>query len=341
MKRQSKRSVAGRRSNVPSYTLSDRMISLVAEITEIATHLEMRESVIDPLLRKKNRLKTIHSSLAIEQNTLTLQQVTDIIDGKRVFGPPKEIEEVKCAKAAYAELEKIDPYSVKDLLKVHGLMTGGLTSQAGRFRSVEVGVYSGKKLLHAGVPHKLVPVKMRELMSWVKGAAVHPLISSCVFHYALEYIHPFTDGNGRMGRYWQTALLSAWRVQMAWVPVEEVVRDRQNAYYQAISESDRTGDARYFIEFMLVALRDALLVVKKSVGKGVVKSVVKILELIAQYPDITREWLAKEVGLSIRGVEKNLAQLKSEGKIVRIGGRKGGHWEVVKGKRSDAAVEEA
>ena len=329
-----KKNVTRKPGKVPSYTLSDKMISLVAEITEIATHLEMRESAIDPLLRKKNRLKTIHSSLAIEQNTLTLQQVSDIIDGKRVFGPPKEIEEVKNAKAAYALLEKVDPYSLKDLLKVHGLMVGGLTAQAGRFRTVEVGVYSGKKLVHAGTPHKLVPGMMRGLLSWVRNAGVHPLISSCVFHYGLEYIHPFTDGNGRMGRYWQTALLSSWRAQMAWVPVEEIVRDRQDAYYGAISDADRTGDARRFIEFMLLALRDALVDVKRSVGKGVVKSVVKILDLIAQYPDITRERLAKEVGLSVRGVEKNLAQLKSEGKIVRVGGRKGGHWEVAKGTRS-------
>ncbi len=315
----------------PRYTLSDKMISLVAEITEIATHLEMRESAIDPLLRKKNRLKTIHSSLAIEQNTLTLKQVTDIIDGKRVFGPPKEIEEVKNAKSAYAILEKIDPYSMNDLLKVHGLMVGGLTAQAGRFRTVGVGVYSGKKLVHAGLPHKLVPARVKELLLWVKDSGSHPLIASCVFHYCLEYIHPFTDGNGRMGRYWQTALLASWRPQMAWVPVEEIVRDRQDAYYRAISNADRTGDARLFIEFMLTALRDALVVVKKSVGKGVVKSVVKILELLKEFPEITRERLASEVGLSIRGVEKNLAQLKSAGKIRRIGGRKGGRWEVVNG----------
>ena len=317
---------------VPMYTLSDRMVSLVAEITEIATHLEMRESSIDPLLRKKNRLKTIHSSLAIEQNTLTLKQVTDIIDGKRVFGPPKEIEEVKNAKAAYAILEKIDPYSLKDLLKVHGLMTGGLTAQAGRFRTIGVGVFSGKKLVHAGIPHKLVPGKIKELLAWVKSSGVHPLISSCVFHYGLECIHPFTDGNGRMGRYWQTALLSSWRAQMAWVPVEEIVRDRQEAYYRAISDADRTGDARRFIEFMLTALRDALVAVKKSVGKGVVKSVGKILELLKEFPDMTRERLAAEVGLSVRGVEKNLAQLKSAGRIRRIGGRKGGCWEVLEVK---------
>ena len=326
------------KKTVPRYTLSDKMISLVSEITEIATHLEMREGVVDPLLRKKNRLKTIHSSLAIEQNTLTLQQVTDIVDGKRVFGPPKEIAEVKNAKAAYAVLEKVDPYSVKDLLKVHGLMVGGLTPQAGRFRSVEVGVYSGRKLVHAGTPHKQVPGKMRDLLAWVRDSGVHPLIASCVFHYGLEDIHPFTDGNGRMGRYWQTVLLSSWRAQMAWVPVEEIVRDRQSAYYRAISDADHTGDARRFIEFMLVALRDALAAVKRSVGKGsgksvgksVVKSVVKILALIAKDPDVTRERLAEAVGLSVRGVEKNLAQLKAAGKIRRVGGRKGGHWEVVK-----------
>ena len=316
----------------PRYTLSDKMISLVAEITEIATHLEMRESAIDPLLRKKNRLKTIHSSLAIEHNSLSLRQVTDIIDGKRVFGPPKEIEEVKNAKAAYAVLEKVDPYSVKDLLKVHGLMVGGLTAQAGRFRTVGVGVYSGKKLVHAGLPHKLVPGKVKELLSWVRNSGAHPLIASCVFHYGLEYIHPFTDGNGRMGRYWQTVLLAAWRPQMAWVPVEEIIRDRQDAYYRAISNADRTGDARMFIEFMLTALRDALVAVKKSVGKGVVKSVGKILELLKEFPDMTRERLAAEVGLSVRGVEKNLAQLKSAGRIRRIGGRKGGCWEVLEVK---------
>ena len=314
----------------PYYTLSDKMVSMVSEITEIATHLEMRESTIDPILRKKNRLKTIHSSLAIEQNTLSLKQVTDVIDGKRVFGPPKEIIEVKNAKAAYAQLESVDPFSVKDLLKVHGLMVDGLTAQAGKFRTVEVGVYSGKKLVHAGTPHKQVPKKVGELLSWVKRSDAHPLIASCVFHYGLEFIHPFTDGNGRMGRYWQTVLLSSWREQMAWVPVEEIIRDRQDAYYEAISKADCTGDICPFIEFMLIALRDALVGVKKSVGKGVVKSVVKILDLIAQYPDITQERLAMEVGLSVRGVEKNLFQLKKRGKIVRVGGRNGGHWEVVK-----------
>ena len=210
-------------------------------------------------------------------------------------------------------------------------MVGGLTPQVGRFRSVEVGVYSGKKLVHAGLPHKLVPERVKKLLSWVKNSGVHPLISSCVFHYCFEFIHPFTDGNGRMGRYWQTALLASWRAQMAWVPVEEIVRDRQEAYYRSISECDRSGDARIFVEFMLKALWDALVEVKRGVGKGVVKSVVKILDLLKQYPDITRERLAREVGLSVRGVEKNLAQLKSAGKVIRVGGRKGGHWEVVEG----------
>ena len=320
----------------PRYTLSDKMISLVAEITEIATHLEMRESAIDPLLRKKNRLKTIHSSLAIEHNSLSLRQVTDIIDGKRVFGPPKEIEEVKNAKAAYAVLEKVDPYSVKDLLKVHGLMVGGLTAQAGRFRTVGVGVYSGKKLVHAGLPHKLVPGKVTELLSWVRNSGAHPLIASCVFHYGLEYIHPFTDGNGRMGRYWQTALLASWRPQMAWVPVEEIIRDRQDAYYRAISNADRTGDARMFIEFMLTALRDALVAVKKSVGKGDKKSGKKsdkkILEHLKGYPSATLEELQELTGLSSGGIRKAIRRLKDAKLLRRIGPDKGGHWEVLEVK---------
>jgi Fic family protein len=213
------------------------------------------------------------------------------------------------------------PYDVMsevDFLRAHSELSEGQTGRVGEYSADD----------------RMVPHLMAVLFSWVAQTDVHPLISSCVFHYGLEYIHPFTDGNGRMGRYWQTALLSSWRAQMAWVPGEEIVRDRQDAYYGAISDADRTGDARRFIEFMLLALRDALVDVKRSVEKGVVKSVVKILDLIAQNPDITRERLAREVGLSVRGVEKNLAQLKSEGKIVRVGGRKGGHWEVAKGTRS-------
>ena len=321
--------------SIPKYTLSDRMVSLVAEITEIATHLEMRESTIDPLLRKKNRLKTIHSSLAIEHNSLSLQQVTDIIDGKRVFGPPKEIEEVKNAKAAYAVLEKVDPYSVKDILKVHGLMVGGLTPQAGRFRTVEVGVYSGKKLVHAGLPHKMVSGKVGELLAWVKGSNAHPLVSSCVFHYGLEFIHPFTDGNGRMGRYWQTALLAAWRPQMAWVPVEEIIRDRQSGYYKAISVADKTGDAGKFVEFMLAALRDALVQVKKSVGKSDKKSGKKsdkkILDHLKDYPAATLEELQGLTGLSSGGIRKAIRRLKDAKLLRRIGPDKGGHWEVLNG----------
>ena len=336
MKKEAKAKMKKTTMKNPRYTLSDKMISLVAEITEIATHLEMRESAIDPLLRKKNRLKTIHSSLAIEQNTLTLKQVTDIIDGKRVFGPPKEIEEVKNAKAAYAVLEKINPYSVNDLLKVHGLMVGGLTAQAGRFRTVGVGVYSGKKLIHAGLPHKLVPGKIKELLSWVRNSGAHPLIASCVFHYGLEYIHPFTDGNGRMGRYWQTALLASWRPQMAWVPVEEIIRDRQDAYYRAISNADRTGDARMFIEFMLTALRDALVAVKKSVGKSDKKSGKKsdkkILNHLKGHPSATLDELQELTGLSSGGIRKAIRRLKDAKLLRRVGPDKGGHWEVLGGK---------
>lgn len=313
----------------PPYTLTDNIVGLTAEIAALAAILELRQATPDPRLRRKNRIRTIHSSLAIEHNSLSLEQVTAILDGKRVLGPPSEIREVANAHAAYQLLDTVRPFNMDDLLRVHGVMMQGLVEEAGRFRSGNIGVHNGHgKVLHLGTPPMMVPVQMAKLMSWVQSSTAHSLVKSCVFHYELEFIHPFADGNGRMGRYWQTVLLASWMPQMAWVPVEEVIKGRQDAYYQAIADADSQGDSQPFIEFMLAALRDALQEIAKSAGKGAGKSVGKILALLRLDPKSTREQLAAQAGLSVRGVEKILRKLKDEGRIQRMGGNKGGQWQI-------------
>ena len=195
-------------SYVPPFIVSDEIMSLVAEIAEIIGHLSATtEQLPMPLLRKKNRIKTIQSSLAIENNSLSIEQVTAILEGKRVLGPPNEIQEVKNAIDAYELLLELNPYKGKDLLKAHRLMMNDLVKENGRYRAGGVGVFDGKRCIHLAPPAQRVPLLMADLLSWVKSTKVHPLISSCVFHYEFEFIHPFADGNGRMGRMWQTLLL--------------------------------------------------------------------------------------------------------------------------------------
>ncbi len=161
---------------------------------------------------RENRIKTIHSSLAIEQCTLSLEQVSDVINEKRVLAPPKEIQEVKNAYEAYEKLHKLAPYSLKDLLTAHKYMMSNLVSEAGTFRSRGVGVYAGEQLIHAGTPAQYVPETMKDLFGWLKESKLHPLIKSCVFHYEFEFIHPFEDGNGRTGRLWHSLILQRWKV---------------------------------------------------------------------------------------------------------------------------------
>jgi Fic family protein len=209
-------------------------------------------------LRKINRLRSIQSSLAIENNTLTLGQVTDIIEGKRVLGLPHEIQEVKNAYQAYEHLLEYDPFKVKDFLKAHQLMTSELVREAGHFRSQGVGVFEGTKLIHAGANYQFVPGLIADLFAWAKKSDAHPLIKSSILHFEIEFIHPFIDGNGRIGRLWQTLVLSRWNELFAWLPVETVVYENQQSYYDALETAQKAGDSEVFIEFMLNAILQAL-----------------------------------------------------------------------------------
>jgi Fic family protein len=211
-----------------------------------------------PRLRRENRIRSIHASLAIENNTLTLEQVTAVISGKRVLGPPSEIQEVKNAFIAYEAMDSWNPSSSKDLLAAHRILMHGLAADAGRFRSTSVGIAQGKRIVHLAPPAGRVPVLMKDLLGWLRTGKVHPLVAGCVFHYELEFIHPFTDGNGRMGRLWQTLILSRWNPLFSYLPVESVIRERQAEYYKVLGTCDKAGDSSAFIEFLLAALLKAL-----------------------------------------------------------------------------------
>ena len=218
----------------------------------------MSKGNLTPHLRKENRIRTIHSSLAIEHNSLSLEQVTAIIDGKRILGNPVEIKEVKNAYTTYEMMLTLDPFSVDDLLKAHEAMMKELISENGRFRSGGVGVFNGKALVHMAPPANMVPGQIQDLFSWYKASEIHPLIRSAIFHYEFEFIHPFADGNGRLGRMWHSLLLGRWNEIFYWLPVEDLIRSRQEEYYKALGKSDRDADSSAFVEFLLQVILDTL-----------------------------------------------------------------------------------
>lgn len=243
----------------PPFHMTDKMTSLIAEISEQVGRITvLQEGTISPHLRRENRIRTIHASLAIEHNSLSLEQVTAIIDGKRVLGNPNEIKEVQNAYEAYELLLQLDPSSVDDLLKAHKLMMNGLVPENGKFRSGGVGVFDGEVLIHMAPPAEFVPEHIHNLFAWYQQSELHPLIKSAVFHYEFEFIHPFADGNGRMGRMWHSLLLSNWKELFFWLPIEELIQSRQKEYYDALGAADKQTDSAGFVELMLEIIRDSL-----------------------------------------------------------------------------------
>lgn len=243
----------------PPFTITSEILNLVAGISGLLGRLEISNPQMQsPQLRRGNRIRTIQASLAIENNTLSLEQVTAVLEGKRVFGTPSEIQEVHNAFCAYDKLADWRPDSVTDLLSAHSILMYGLEVSAGNFRRGGVGIYRGEQLVHMAPPAERVPLLISDLVHWTSISDCHPLVVSCVFHYEFEFIHPFSDGNGRMGRLWQSLLLSQWQPVFAYLPVETVIKDQQNDYYQALAEADKLSEATPFVVFMLRALLIAL-----------------------------------------------------------------------------------
>ena len=245
----------------PPFQITDTIVTYVAEIAELVGKLTVSARLSSsPMLRRANRIRTIHGSLAIEQNTLSLEQVTAVLEGKHVLAPPKDIAEVKNAYEIYDRLNELDPYSIEDLLTAHGIMTRGLVEESGMFRSRPVGVVDQEgRILHFGTLPPYVPGLVAELLEWTKNSDLHMLIRSCVFHYEFEVIHPFADGNGRIGRLWHTLLLSQWNPAFAWLPVESIIHSHQQEYYAAINAANDAGESTAFLEFMLATIKAALM----------------------------------------------------------------------------------
>ena len=244
----------------PPFKITNEILNFVYEIGELVGKISAEKEFEKNLtLRRENRIKTIYSSLAIEQNTLTLEQVTDVINGKRVLAPPKDIKEVQNAYEIYERLDELNENSVKDLLLAHKIMTSELIKESGRFRSKNAGVYQGDKLIHMGTLPEYIPELINNLFLWLKNSKEHPLIKAAVFHYEFEFIHPFQDGNGRIGRLWHSLILSKWKKIFAWLPVESLVQKYQKEYYIAINNSNRNGESTEFILFMLRIINETLI----------------------------------------------------------------------------------
>lgn len=288
---------------MPPYQITDEMLTLIAKVMERLGQLANVNDLSSlPRLQRANRIKAIHSSLAIEHNSLSITQVANVISGKRVLGSPSEIQEVKGAIAAYNLLQTLDPFSVNDLLAAHKVMTQGLIEDAGKFRTAEEGVFEGDKCIHIAPPPNQVPSLISNLFSWLKASKAHPLITSSVFHYELEFIHPFRDGNGRIGRLWQTAILSHWKPLFAWIPVESIIIDKQEEYYRAILLSTIKGLSNPFIIFMLQVVLQAveqLLSDSKKFASHISDKVRRLINVAKEYP-MTAVELMKLLNLKSR-----------------------------------------
>lgn len=294
----------------PPYTLTDEMFDLVSQIMENLGKLNGVDDLEKlPRLRRINRIKSIHSSLAIENNTLSIEQVSDVINGKKVLGPQKDIIEVHNAFNAYEEVSKIDPYSIKDLLKIHSIMTNGLVKESGMFRSGQVVVYDQDgNVIHIAPPANIVPSLIKQLFDWVKSTNINMLIKSSIFHYEFEFIHPFNDGNGRTGRLWQTAMLASWKPIFEWIPIESIIKDNQDEYYKAIVVSTEQGESTAFITFMLKAINTAInniIIDSKNHYNHSNNRVSKLMNVLDYYPQSANELMEKLNLKSRVGFRKN------------------------------------
>ena len=309
----------------PPFTITNEILSYVSSISEkigriaIISNLEAK-----PHLRRNNRIKSIHASLKIEANSLSLGQVRDVINGKTVFGEQKEIQEVKNAYAAYELFSEINPYSINDLKKLHGIMTKYVVEESGEFRRGDEGVFNGDQCIFMAPPPQFVPELMEDLFCWMKEAegTVHPLILSSVFHYEFVFIHPFADGNGRMARLWHTTILSKWKPIFEYIPVESQIEKFQEEYYDAIAKCHVEGESTSFIEFMLWQIDKILDEVSVQISEEneyISEYIKKLLGVMEYDVPYTSNVLMEKLGLkSKEGFRRNYLSPALEMNLIRM-----------------------
>lgn len=325
------------KKDYPPYTITDKMLNLATDIMEKIGEANYFERINRfPELRRKTRIKSIHSSLAIENNQLSLFQVEAVINGKNVIGEQKDIQEVKNAYKAYEKIDKVNPYSVEDLKKIHGILTFAIEDDSGKFRNHGEAVYDGDIQIFMAPPHRMVPTLMDNLFNWMNEAKgeVNPLILSSIFHYEFVFIHPFSDGNGRTARLWQTAILAHWKDLFKYIPIESIIRKHQEEYYTAIQNCNNVGNSNEFIEFMLKIIDEAvdgmILTSAQEITQETTQETTqeKIINLIKKNPSITQIEMAKELNLTRDGISYNIRKLKENGIIERVGSTKNGIWKI-------------
>lgn len=317
----------------PPFTISPKAINLIASISGQIERYAIKMEQGDTLrLRRANRIKTIHSSLAIEGNTLSEGEVQAVLEGKTVVAPLKEIQEVRNAIKTYELYPKLDPFSIQDLLLAHGTMMAGLVDEAGIFRKGGVGVFDGDNPVHIAPQAERVRDLMNDLFIWLEHSDDHLLIRSCVFHYEFEFIHPFVDGNGRIGRLWQSLILGRLNPIFEHLPVENMVFSNQQAYYNAINKSSNLADSGPFIDFMLEEILNALVDHQGKSNadiadeKGLNRQQERVLGYLRADGHMTAAKIAKDMEMSARQVERMLADLKAKGIIRREGANRNGSW---------------
>ena len=319
----------------PPYIITPTMIGLIEQIGEALGVFARSADADDLRLRRIHRIQTIRGSLAIEGNTLSEEQISTILDGKPVIAPPREVQEVRNAIKAYDEFQSWNPALQRDLLKAHETLMVGLLDAPGHYRSGGVGVGGPGGLVHVAPPPGRVPELMGNLFDWLENTPEHPLIKSCVFHYEFEFIHPFEDGNGRMGRLWQTLILSRWNPLFARIPVENMVYASQQDYYAAIAESTKTAESTPFIEFMLRVIEGALTKnaptnapANAPVNLGELKTPEAVLACVRENSGVTRQEMARRIGKDVRTIARAIKKLQDAGRLERQGANKDGCWEI-------------
>ena len=309
----------------PPFTITNSILAHVASISEKLGRITLLSDMeTKPHLRKNNRIKSIHSSLKIEANSLSLNQVRDVINGKLVVGEQKEIQEVKNAYSAYEKISEINPYSINDLKCFHGIMTKYLVEESGDFRVGQEGVFNGEQCIFMAPPAQFVPQLMEELFNWMKRSQreVHPLILSSVFHYEFVFIHPFADGNGRMARLWHTAILSKWKPIFEYIPLESQIEKFQEDYYDAIAKCHMAGESTLFIEFMLEQIDkilDEFSIQFSRNNEQLSEYVKKLLEIMEYDVPYTSNLLMEKLNLkSKEGFRRNYLHPAMEMNLIRM-----------------------